>query len=1271
MKTNRFTFKLTYVALLALGCSMVLPSHQTVAAITDLANIPLVNATTATVLPNILFILDDSGSMADVNLPDDASTGGFWDSKHCNGLAYDSTKTYTPPINYDGTFKPAATYTSAWNDGYNTGNGSTDLSASPKYFYTYTGTELDLDFTYDAAGNALTSTNFYKECNSGLLTTTISLTGAGGNPNTVISSIKVNSVEIMAAASTGANSLDAVGPNVAAKISQNGYRASYNSSTDKITITTANPGAAGKTPVITKTSGTSVTLTPSAFPAATTAPGVGKFTEGLITTAAEKQNYANWWSYYHTRILMAKTSIGLAFQDVRGWPVDTVTDPTDVDHFHARVGFTTISHNTDTASAKYLKIDDFNSTINTVAPHTNNNQKQNFYTKLYAQGASGSTPLRGALSKAGRLYAGKLSSAVNGDPIQYSCQKNYTILMTDGYWNTASESSTYKNLDMSGTGMGGSPIGDVDSGNVADKPSYDGSFSSGSLADIAYYYYHTDLRPGVCAVCTNNVPRSGSDANSKTEDVATHQHMTTFTIGLGLNGRLRYDPNYKSQTSGDYFDILNGLNGKKWPDPLTSSASNSVIERIDDLWHAAVNGRGTYLSARNATDLEDGLKKALNSLGTVTGAGAAAGTSSLNPVPGDANAYIAKYNTGTWDGDLVAHPLDLNLASPTYGLPLTNTVLWSAGTKLAARIPAPGASEVAPRVIKTGASPAGLKDFQWASLTASEKTFLDNTKLSQYASWTAPEIAAGTGSNMLNFLRGWYQYEQQEGGAIQKLYRNRRGGPTNARYNLGDITHSQPVYIKKPPYAFTDAGYTEFRTEKGARTGTVYVSSNDGMMHAFNGEFGDEIWAYVPPMVFPNLWRLADEDYANRHVYFVDGPTATADVKIGNDALDKDQWRTVIMASMGKGARGYFAMDVTDPSSPKVLWSFTADPAFSTNPGDPLYSDPNIGYTYGAPLATKLADGTWVAVMTSGYNNIPEVAAYPGGPTFAAADGKGYVFVIDMKTGKKLKTISTGQGSVASPSGLGKINLYVDNFIYDNKSELAYGGDLLGNMWRINLTAGTVSKLFAAGPLQPITTAPEIAKPDGTNKMLYFGTGRYLGQSDLLNVDVQSIYAIKDNDSLGTVSKAALSQLTQTLNAGAITGAASSSSGWYVNFKESGERVAINPLLYAGVLVFSTSIPLDPTNPSASACSTGGHGAIYEIDFGTGNSLVNLALTSPPVGVSGVQFLEGQAQGGVKKINILTGDGNLVTNVLKDSTSLGGGASGSDTTRVLWRELSN
>jgi type IV pilus assembly protein PilY1 len=1118
--------------------------HTASAALTNLADIPIANDATAVVKPNIMFILDDSGSMDRNYLPDSVSSfsSNAKKSKHCNALAYDPSITYKVPVDYAGNNYPTSSYTSAQRDGFDTAASPTKDNLTGSSYYKYTGSKPDLAFS---------DSGFVTECTSG----------------TSLTEVKMDS-----------------------------------------------------------------------------------------ESATQKENYANWYTYYRTRILLMKTAAGLAFQDVS-------------DNY--RVGFTVISdpNIVTTDDNKYLRIADFDA-----------GQKETFYKKLYKATPDSSTPLRGALSKIGQLYAGKhggAAIAAEDDPVQYSCQQNFTILSTDGYWNTGDETNDataatnygpYKedNVTHVGNQDGAAPrpyfdglqdvtttvttysrydydvvkgscsgsnrqlvtqeqratksvsiIGGVEQGAVwsswanygsankgpctspaPTKPSPDPSDavalsdpapvtststsggSSDSLADVAMYYYVTDLRPAGATgalgtdVSKNNVSGSG-------DDTAEHQHMTTFTLGLGVDGTIDYTDDYKSCSACAYKGIVTGPTN--WPDPI----SNGGPERIDDLWHAAVNGRGLYVSAGRSTTLSSGLTKALTGVKAVVGAAAAAATSSLEPVAGDNFAYVATYTTASWDGDLLAYEIDLTTGA------LKDPPAWSAQALLDAKKTATTDTRTIYTYDSTGGSK--LKNFLWSKLSTTEQGYFSGkiASLSQYSTYTAANKAAATGESLVNYLRGQNGFEMESVNTDQ-LYRDRS-------HVLGDFAHSQPVYVKAPPFDYVDAGYDSFRSSNADRTGMVYVSGNDGMLHAFRASDGQELWAYVPPAVLPELWRLADANYANNHRFYVDGVITVGDIKTGG------QWTTLLVGGLGKGGRAFYAMDVTDPSNPKALWNFSVD------------NDNDLGYSFGNPVITKLADGTWVVLVTSGYNNV--------GP----GDGGGRLYVLDAKDGSKLAEITTGVGSTGTPSGLAKISAWVEDANRDNTALRVYGGDLEGNVWRFDINdtiapsgkdAFQLAVLKGGGvAAQPITTRPQLAEIDG-EAIVYFGTGALLGDSDLSNRNQQSLYAIKDpldGTAYGDVRDAS-GFVQQTMVTTTIDGVSTrqinspqpvnwtTDNGWYVDFpdnvggtKDGSERVNVDIKLQVGTLYVATNVP------QSDACTTGGYSWLYFFNYSSGSFVPGVA----------------------------------------------------------------
>jgi len=1134
------------------------------AAVTDLAATPLVTASSVAVKPNLMFVLDDSGSMGWTELPDSVWWGSNYASDHCyknsayNKVYYNPSITYAPGVDSSGTSLGNATFTGARDDGYHTYDsvtGTTDLSTSFRAYDYGSGARDTAQAAY-----------YYK------------------------------------------------------------YKSSNSPST----------------------------------PVAGTCYGDSSYTKVVVSATSslsggdERQNFANWYSYYRTRMLMMKTAAGETFKTIGS---------------NYRVGFTTI--NSTIGGSEFLDIADFDST-----------QKSAWYTKFYGITPSGGTPLRGALAKVGRMYGGQFSGH---DPIQYSCQQNFTILSTDGYWN----GSTSDALDLAGTATVGNQDNDA---TVSPRPLFDGgtaTSASDTLADVAMYYYKTDLRPtGSTGALGTDV--SADDVPGSGDDKATWQHMTTFTLGLGAPGNMTYSSTYKTDTSGDFYNVKVGTfnsnssstpcswEGKKkqcnWPVPSSGTAST-----IDDLWHAAVNGRGTYFSATDPTSLTTGLSGALAGVSARNGTAAAATTSNPNVTSGDNFIFSSTFTTVDWSGELTRQQLNLTTGE------VSSTVDWAAQAKLDTKVGASSDTRTIYTFDAADATAPGtkLKPFLWANLTAAEQADFGATNvatLSQYPSLTATQKTDAAGQNLVNFLRG--QTGNQDTATVTtNLYRYRQ-------HTLGDIVSAEAVYVKAPIYNYSDAYYSTFKTNNASRQGVVYAAANDGMLHAFNADTGEEMWAYIPSMVMPSLYKLADKNYGSQHRYSVDGTPTVGDVCM-NTTLDAttgkyvcnavNDWHTILVGGLNGGGRGYYALDITNPSSPKALWEFTVrDPsvttcAATTTAAVGAADDCDLGYSYGNPIITKKKDGTWTVMVTSGYNNVS-----PG-------DGQGYLYVLNAKTGVIINKIGTGHGSTGSPSGLAKINAWVDDPMTDNTTLRVYGGDLTGYLWRFDVngditTAGVAAQALAtfkgggASP-QPITTKPELGDVNG-HPVVYVGTGRYLGTTDLADTSPQSFYAIKDpldTTNYGNVrTNAAMVKQTLTTTTNAVTGAQirtgsnnavdfATNIGWYIDLPDSGERVNTDPTLGLGTLVFTTNVP------NSNACTVGGYSWIYFLDYRSGT----------PVATSGDGTVAEKLGNSLATRPILVRLPNNTVEALtrlsegrtvKTDVPIGGG--GVSLKRINWREIS-
>ena len=978
------------------------------------------------------------------------------------------------------------------------------------------------------------------------------------------------------------------------------------------------------------------------------------------TFAEEMTNFANWYAYYRTRMQMMKSAAGRAFV-----PIDDTY----------RVGFITINPGSPVTSSRYLRIQNYDAT-----------HKGSWYAKFYAQGPSGGTPLREALSRVGRLYAGRFDGINSGipsadDPMEVSCQPNFAILSTDGYWTTVGTSGN----KIDGTAMSQQDNNNVGPYSLRSDGVYDGSPASATvgLADTALYYYQNDLRPtgstnaASVDVSANNVPTTQND-------FAAHQHMTTFTLGLGLDGTLTYRSDYQTAGTGDFLAIKQGT--LNWPNPVQNAP-----EALDDLWHAAVNGRGVFFSASNPQELANSLTDTLDALKKRVGAGAAAATSNLQPVAGDNFAFTAQYQTQDWIGDLKARTIDLNTGA------ISQVELWSAQALLNGRLHTSRALftfDPSDSYVSTSVTDAGnqLKHFclsalpiaPWCTdgsgLTLAEQAYFDPNKLPQYVSYNVlTQVPNATAENLVNYLRGHQTYEDQGNASATDLFRERTA-------LLGDIINAQPAYVRSSPFNYVDAGFQDFKKcSEGTTTvtcpaaqfpaptlprrPTVYIAANDGMLHAIetdvnndpyyqtggiptgstaddtfsggnNSGNGVERWAYIPGIVLPDLYKLASIPYSHR--YLVDGSPTVGDVCISTPCAGLNDWRTVLVGGLNSGGRGYYALDVTNPLKPRAMWEFKVRKpsltACAATPGDAVgaVDDCDLGLTYGNPVITKLkATGQWVVIVTSGLNN----TGYEPGTALRQGDGMGYLYILDVLTGRILHKIPTNVGDPgtlgnnyadAIPSGLAKINNWVDSSLTNNTSLAVYGGDMLGNLWRFDLENTSATYLTAVkvavlknalGTAQPVTTKPELGLIN-SRRVIFVGTGRFLGVTDKADTSKQSIYAIADDLAGNTTVTDRTPLVQQTITAIDSTSRTVSSvnvvdwtnpsvRGWFIDLPDKGERVSVDPQLQLGTLVVGSNVP------STDTCVAGGTAWINTFDYRTGGYVAGATANAVSQKISG------------------------------------------------------
>jgi type IV pilus assembly protein PilY1 len=614
-------------------------------------------------------------------------------------------------------------------------------------------------------------------------------------------------------------------------------------------------------------------------------------------------------------------------------------------------------------------------------------------------------------------------------------------------------------------------------------------------------------------------------------------------------------------------------------------------------------------------------------------------------------AFLGGYDSADWSGVLKAATLNAEgVAAAT---------VWNAGSLLTN----PLVTSPAGRTILTASR---QQDGRLAGMAFEPAGPFDKDEKRGLMT-PLPESSIDTLEARVEYLRGVRSLEVD--GSLR-----RRGDV------LGAIVRSQAVYVAYPASNYADMwpkanapemsvnaqSYAQFVEEHANRLPMLYAAANDGMLHAFQApvpackkqdeqglcvlyestpDAGRERWAYVPRAAYGNLGNLTHaRDFQFQPT--VDATPVTRDVFFSEQG--RHEWRTVLVGGLGLGGRGVYALDITDPTAASerfpertVLWEFDAGMPDGEAENGATYDPADLGYTYGQPAIARLANGRWAVLVPNGYFADCSQPGKPARCDEAAGTPPGYsaLFVLDAQTGAMLAELKTP--SISGVSSYGLSTPVLGDYDNDQVDDIAFAGDLAGNLWRFDLTAANpsawkVSLAYRAAQqgAQPITVMPRLFPDPITNRfMVVFGTGKYLGDGDKSDTSVQAIYGIRDRlDSQGNATTVLHDSLQQQLlSEQTVTDAASGSSatlraltsnpvstqagGWHIDLHlTAGERVVVTPtaLFNTNTVLISTLIP-DGDTPSGAImaidAATGGARSI--IGFG-GGSYAGALVENPP-----------------------------------------------------------
>lgn len=806
------------------------------------------------------------------------------------------------------------------------------------------------------------------------------------------------------------------------------------------------------------------------------------------------------------------------------------------------------------------------------------------------------------------------------DPIQYSCQKNFILGMGDVYsWMDKNlPGSTIKNLQNAGNWT-----------PAISEPATPSEVSGDTTVNVATATNMVGQLEGFANLGTQFAQEGGANERGNSTFIAGlayEAHTRDIRPEAAMPGKqtistywldVRENQTYESKNQYWLAAKYGGFDVPVTFDPYAAGNDTGTIS--DDLWTAgdligADKRPKNYFVASNPAAMVSGLSRAFASIAAASGKTTATSFStSTAKVTSTATAsYSASYNPQSWSGELIGSELTFDGGVPG------KTKKWNAA-ELLDGLPAVGAQAAVPprdpgtRKIVTCCGPGDTAlPFRSANLDAAT-SLSSRTNYASFGSVPGVDAASQSRADYVAYLRG---------DRTQTKYRAR----TSA---LGDIVNSRPTAVGRPEFPYADQfnpGYGAFKSTHRDRKTVVYVGANDGMLHAFDGSIavktdssgnkitspGEELFAFVPSFSYngaataatTGLAALGNPDY--QHRYFVDGTAQNFDVDFGRTkgaTSTTPDWRTVLIGGLGKGGKGYYAIDITNPTSwtsetevaSKVLWEFprTTDSVTIAR----------MGYSFNEPMVVRTKKYDWTVIFTSGYNN---------------SDGVGYLFLVNPRNGELLETIATPEGSTGNALSMTHANAYVP-LVADFIADAVYAGDMQGNLWRFDLTdkdtlpAPTkLAKLMNEGTPsdpQPVTTPPIVDFDPVTQKRyVVVGTGRLLADSDIARTQQQTLYAIADGRrDFGEFARTGVSwpitrnALNKNLDpVDGIGSKPSTDAGWYMDFVApttgGAERVHIPLAADRGQVAVAAN------TPNAEPCGAGGKGRLFVLNLSDGKS---------------------------------------------------------------------
>jgi type IV pilus assembly protein PilY1 len=449
------------------------------------------------------------------------------------------------------------------------------------------------------------------------------------------------------------------------------------------------------------------------------------------------------------------------------------------------------------------------------------------------------------------------------------------------------------------------------------------------------------------------------------------------------------------------------------------------------------------------------------------------------------------------------------------------------------------------------------------------------------------------------------------------------GNNTEPRRVMGDPMHSRPTVVI----------YGGTPSDPDLNDSVVFLPTNDGYLHAFDTKTGEELWAFIPQEVLPQLKELyKDETSATKH-YTLDGEITVLKYDVNADGIvDPSQNdRVLLFFGQGRGGNTYYALDVTDKSNPKFMWS-------SSFPGG--------GQAWSTPVVTRVnIDGATqnsqklVLVIGGGYDITEDGQMYV--PTAAAGNR---LYMVDALKG----TLLWSAGPVQDPNTPGAADLQLERMVhsipsrvtvmdtnFDGYADRMYVGDMAAQIWRFDISNGKKASDLVTGGVIASFGNHGAANPEAADSRRFYNAPdvaaiQHVGQKPFFNIAIGSgyrghplntetqdrFYAVRDlqpfqamtqaqYDSFDIITEDDLQDVTKDVN----PVIAPETKGWFIKLNQpgdewQGEKVLAAANTFDNKVFFTT---YTPTRSLTNTCQTNSAGT------GANRSWVVNAINGAPV----------------------------------------------------------